>query len=202
MTNPKSYRSAFCTSLTACFVSVSLCLATPQKVSETSPPVQVLITASKTVLHAPDWLELHIEIWNRGKEEIFIGKEINGPFSHLKLNLTGPPQPPSKAQGGTNGAVDCMVPPNETFTNLLLQHWVALPPGNFYGTVIQVGPSGLLSPGKYVLNVTYGSPSFKSAFCMNGISLDPNKITELRYKEWSGHVESNSVSIQVLAPRK
>jgi hypothetical protein len=102
-------------------------------------------------------------------------------------------------------AADCVGDPNESLARVLVEHWISLPPGHFYGTVVHMYSDKfpqLLNRGRYILEGRYIPPAFSTSFCWKGVSLDPEKTKELPYKNCSGQVETNSVSIRVGPPHR
>ena len=172
--------------------------------TETKEQIEVKLAAEKNSVPAGGSLEIQVQIRNVSHETLFIGKNILSfdPVSKLVIHLEGG-KPTSGP--GVGSAVDYVADPNISFANSLVKHWIALPPGHFYGTVMMAGPKmlpQLSTPGHYLLSGHYISGGFNTLLSFDGVKLNPDDAGKLPYKAWRGKVETNSVPIEVLAPNK
>jgi hypothetical protein len=193
-------------SLLSCLTAVLPGIAKSQASNTVQRQVEVRISPKTKAVEAGWPLEVRVEIWNVGHEQLFIEKTIHefGSFrSPLSLHLDlGPPLKPGR---GGMGAGDCADDPKETFASRLERRWIPLPPGHFYGTVVRMDAGffpQLNTPGRWRLRGEYGSKGdMSSSICvLNPIPLDPEQIARLPYKAWQGKEETNTVWIEVLRP--
>jgi hypothetical protein len=170
------------------------------------PAIEVRLIPKKKSIRVGDQLEVRVEIWNVSRQTFFIEKAIHelcGPSSPLSLRLElGPPKKPQVGQGC---ASDCLWRAEDGFARRLVMGWTSLPGGNFYGTVISMSPGEfpqLKTPGRWRLQVSYESAGDLSAevSCLNAAPIPNNKelIDNLPYEAWHGHLDTNTVWIEVL----
>ena len=178
----------------------------PQLPQRGSRRLEVRISPKSRVLRAGQTLELRIEIRNVGNVELFVQKDIYQPCSHSPLSLSldlGPPLKPGSERLGC--AADCIDNPKESFANRLVERWISLPEGHFYGTVVSIDPNlfpELKTPGRWRLRGKYASGGdLTSSICLSPVPLDRQLTDALPYKAWRGQEETNIVWIKVLPSR-
>lgn len=170
-------------------------------------PIEVHVVPSRLMLlplkpgHS---LDVRIEIWNLGKQDLFIGKNIVGAsqVSTMKLYLTGGV---ALAEPGVGVAVDEASSPSQAFASVLSTHWTVLTAGHFYGTVFHMYVNDfpkLGVPGTYRLEARYSSVGFPEDGNINLLRVDPEQSKKLPYKAWEGQIDSNPISIKIVAPHK
>jgi len=168
--------------------------------------IEVRISAKSRVIKAGQPLELRVEIRNVGNAELFIEKDIYQPCSHSPLTLSldlGPPLKPGLERLAC--AADCIDDPKVSFANRLVERWISLPAGHFYGAVVSIDPDffpELKTPGRWRLRGKYSSGGdLTSSICLSPVPLDRHLTDALPYKAWKGQEETNVVWIRVLSPR-
>jgi len=176
--------------------------ATPQ--TQQSEEIEVRIAALKSTVVAGQTLQLRIEIWNVGSQDLFICKNFDVYTPHFcYLTLTF--QPPG-VRSGSGLASDIGFPnPNaDSFVNALVRSWISIPPGHFYGAVVDLNPgfySALATPGHYRIRGTFGSGGLLTPAQFNVLPTYSKEVGELPGKSWAGKVETNVVEIHVV-PKK
>jgi hypothetical protein len=169
--------------------------------------IEVRISAKSKIIRAGQPLELRVEIRNVGGAQLFIEKDIYEPCSHSPLTLSldlGPPLKPGL--GGWGCAADCIDDPKQSFANRLVERWISLPAGHFYGALVSIDPDffpELKTPGRWRLRGKYSSGGdLTSSICLSPVPLDRHLTDALPYRAWKGQEETNVVWIRVLSPRR
>jgi hypothetical protein len=194
--------SAFCLA-----TSVPLAFANFKAQGEPTKQIEVKLTPKSKTVRVGESLEVRVEVWNVGSEELFIEKRIYEPCigSPLSFSLVG--GPPLNLQGlGAGCAADFGGAPRESPTTRLLERWVSLPVGHFYGTVVRLFPDffpQLWRPGQWYLHGTYSSEGdLLSSVALNHVPSIPDQTAMFPYKGWKGEEEANVVQIEVVRPRR
>ena len=174
----------------------------PQIADTVDKQIEVRISPKTNVVRVGSALDVQVEIWNVGREQLFIEKDIYNLCFHSPLSLFLELGPPLKPREGGGCASDCLDDPNKSFTTRFVQRWISVPVGYFYGTTVHMGPDifpQLQTPGRWQLRGTYKSEGdLSSSLCMNQVLLDPEQTGKLPYKGWKGEEGSNVVWIQVV----
>lgn len=168
------------------------------------PEIEVKLSVQKRSIRVGESLEVRVEIWNVGDATIFIKNDIYNPCAPSPLSITLIGRSPLKG-AGFGCASDCFDDPKEDFTKVLVRRWTVLPRGNFYGAIIHLHPDffpQLRTPGRWLLKGQYASDGLSSSACINHIPVDPDKAGNLPYKAWEGRVDTNSVWLDVVRPRR
>lgn len=186
-----------------CFAAGSTGIANPQVPQKASKQIEVKLLPKTKVLHVGEVLEVQVEIWNVGSQEIFIEKTVHQLCADSPLSLTLELGPPLKPRPGHGCAADCADNPKEDFTSRLVERWIPLPAGHFYGAVVRMDPDffpQLETPGRWRLGGKYeSSGDLSHSFCaISPMPLNPEQIAKLPYKGWQGKEEANKVWIEVL----
>ncbi|HYL46649.1 MAG TPA: hypothetical protein VEU52_06460, partial [Candidatus Limnocylindrales bacterium] len=87
----------------------------------------------------------------------------------------------------------------------LTRNWVSIPPNHFYGSIIQLDPRyypELNTPGHYRINGRFVSEGLLSTVNYNTLAKHPEEVAHLPGKSWKGEVETNSITIHVIAEKK
>jgi len=180
--------------------------ASPQGSDESNKQIEVRIFPKTKVLKVGEALELRVEIWNVGGNEFFIEKDIYRPCGRSLLSLYLELGPPVKPQEGWGCSGDCLDDPKASLATRLVQRWISLPPGHFYGTIVHLDPESfpqLQTPGRWRLGGKYRSQDvLSSSLCMNHILLDSEQTDKLPYKAWQGEEATNMVWIEVVRPSR
>lgn len=168
--------------------------------------IEVRISSKSNVVMAGETLEVRVEISNVGRKQVFIEKRIYQECSYSPLSLQLELGPPLQPGPGVGCASDCGDNPKASFTNRVVQRWIPLPVGHFYGTTVRMYPDlfpQLRTPGRWRLRGEYRSDGDMSlSICFFGIPLDPEQTAKLPYKAWKGKVDTNEVWIEVVEPSK
>jgi hypothetical protein len=201
----RNCRNAFLSTLLFCLAAGSAGVANPQTPEKANTQIEVKISPKTRVVNAGEELEVQVEIWNVGTQEVFIEKRVYSLSSHSPLTLRLELGPPLKPGKGFNGAADCADNPKEDFTSRLIGRWIPLPVGHFYGVVVRMDPDSfpqLQTPGRWRLRGDYKSDGdLSSSICViHPTPLDPEEVARLPYKAWQGEEETNTVWINVLRP--
>lgn len=171
--------------------------------------VSVKISANHRRLQPGDSVVLHVEIWNEGTKDVFIFKEIQGPSNALSgfdfsLQYAKQIDRPSMVS-----VADCFCsgrgPDSPPLANPLSIFWIAIPPGHFYGGEATMTPSDferLRIPGRYRVQGKYTSRGFLAQDINNPLLGNADELKQLPYQSWTGAVETNSVWIEVVDPKK
>jgi hypothetical protein len=169
---------------------------------DAEPSVSVRISTDRVQFRLGEDVILHVEIWNEGRENLFINKEISIASNALaKLALIA--YRGQKAIGPMfSVAVDCFCSERSTYPPLaseLPRYWIAVPPQHFYGGVVVMHASdfGLKTPGKYRIQGKYNSRGFFAEDINNPLAHYAEELKALPYQVWIGEVESNSIWINV-----
>lgn len=169
--------------------------------------LEIKISAEKSVVDSGEPVQLRIEIWDIGTQDVLVCKElISGPCD-LRISF----DPPAKVEhAGTAG--DCAPyestahPPSqaEEFANVLVKDWVSIPPKHFYGSTIELDSRNypeLRVPGRYRISGIFSSGGPLNQPCyykMRGFS---KEVAGLPAVSWHGTLETNSVSVRVIGKK-
>src|SRR5271154_7448992 len=135
------YRALFL-ALAFCFgVSVATGFAGTEDQPKPDHQIEVRLRSKTTTVQVGETLEIRVEIRNVGNKELFIEKNVYDACTRSPLSLYLESRPPLKVQGpGMACAADCLDDPTETITNRLLERWISLPVGHFYGAAVRMDP--------------------------------------------------------------
>jgi hypothetical protein len=180
-----------------------LAFGNPQKQDAQSKQIEVRLTPKKESIRAGEALEVRVDIWNVGTNELFIEKGVYEACTHSPLSLYLESRPLLKVEGPEMAcAGDCLDDPTETITNRLVEHWIPLPVGHSYGAIVRMEPDffpQLRTPGSWLLHGTYSSDGdLTKSFCLNPVILNREQIERLPYRGWKGKQNTNIVRIEVL----
>jgi hypothetical protein len=170
--------------------------------------LEVKISPLRSVVGLDRTLQLRIEIWNIGTQDLLVCKDfVLGPCG-LRLSF----DPVAKVKHSVSSA-DC-VPyewiPNasqakaEDFANTLVKDWVSIPPRHFYGATIELDPAAypeLAVVGRYRISGRYSSGGPLQEHCYYKLRAFSKQVAGLPAKSWRGAVDTNSVVIRVTARR-
>ena len=184
-------------------LSLLLPLSRAQSPEGSVPKLEVRISTKQNRIRVGESLTLRAEIPNEGKETVYVGTQLDGPdnaLSRLRLDIFAN----GKIVGGTERSSgdygryrddDSRKPPLATEFS---KYWVALPPGHFYGSDKVLPPSEFEGPGKYSIRGTYTSDGFSKAGDNNPLAGYAVELKLMPYQAWTGEVNTNSVSIEVI----
>ena len=201
----RNCRNAFLSSLLSCLAAGSAGVASPQSPENANKQIQVKVSPKTRVVKAGEALEVQVEIWNVGSQEVFIEKTIHQLCAYSPLLLTLELGPPLKTGQGHGCVADCADNPEEDLTSKLVRRWIPLPAGHFYGAVVRMDPDSfpqLQTPGRWRLGGKYeASGDLSTSICaISRTPLNPEQAAKLPYKGWQGKEETNRVWIEVLPP--
>jgi hypothetical protein len=125
------------------------------------------MSAERTHYQPGEDVRLHVEIWNEGKQDVFIFKNIDAVFSNSLATLNLLLYNGSHATG-PNGVFtsDSFSSERASYPPLakeLPRYWIPLPPRHFYGQEVVMPAlwfSKLSVPGKYRIQGKYRSRGF------------------------------------------
>jgi len=178
----------------------------PQEQAKPGKQLDVKISVAHPKVAINESLQLHVEIWNLGTQDLLVCKELisfTAPC-YLKLDF----QPLAKVTHHQI-AVDCVpyewlkdVPPRkiEDFANILIADWVSVAPNHFYGATIEMKPSyypELGVPGHYRVSGSYASRGALGGPCYHKLRPFSDEVAHLPAEFWQGVAYSNSVDVYV-----
>lgn len=179
-------------------------IAKSQTSKESSPNIEVKLTAEKSVIRPGETLKFKVEIWNVGTDDIIIAQNIDATFGNSTLELFL--EVGSTLQGPNMYAVGDSIPePNPDLAKTFVTNWLTLNKAHYYGTYVYMDPINfpqLRKPGHYRVRAEYYSRGISSVPSWNGGYLKEEDIAKLPFKVWKGTAKSNFVSIQVSAQMK
>ncbi|MGA9730800.1 MAG: hypothetical protein WBQ83_08940 [Candidatus Acidiferrales bacterium] len=178
----------------------------PQEQAEQGKELEVRIALANPVVAANQALRLRVEIWNVGKRDLLLCREIFSFSAPCTLRLDFQPLANVEHEGL---AADCVpyewmphvLPPKaQDFANILIKDWVSIPPNHFSGATIGLDPSmypELRAAGHYRLSATYSSGGLLESYCYYELKPFPKEVANLPAKSWQGVAYSNSVAVYV-----
>ena len=78
--------------------------------------------------------------------------------------------------------------------------WVSIPPNHFYGTTVDLMPSGypeLRLAGNYRITAEFGSGGLLAIYCYDRLTEFASEVAALPAKSWQGGIQSNTVLLRV-----
>jgi hypothetical protein len=200
----RNSRIAFLFSLLSCLTAALPGIAKAQSSDKVSRQIEVRISPRTKVVIVGEALEVRVEVWNVGSEQLFIEKTVHNLCGYSPLSLRLDLGPPLKPGPGEGCASDCADDPRASFTGRVVGRWMPLPVGHFYGTIVHMDADSfpqLQTPGRWRLRGEYTSNGdVSSSVCFFKVSLDPEQIAKLPYKAWQGKEDTNAVWIDVVRP--
>jgi hypothetical protein len=198
-------RNAFLLSLLSCLAAGPAGIANPQASDPANKRLKVKISPKTKIVKVSEALEVQIEIWNVGSQQVFIEKTVYQSCAHSPLSLRLDLGPPLKPGPGHGCAGDCADDPKENFASRFVKRWIPLPAGHFYGTVVRMDPGffpQLQTPGRWRLAGEYASNGDLSAsICVfSQTPRDSEETPKLPYRGWRGKEETNISWIEVVLP--
>lgn len=158
--------------------------------------LQVTISPLKEIITSGDTLKVRVEIWNIGRENLFICRDFRLGPCDLRLSF----EPPAR-EARTAHAADRGFPgETETFANALVRDWISMPPEHFYGAVLELDPASypeLKEPGRYRIRGRYVSGGLLAPAYYNRLLAFRNEVAQLPAKSWQGEVDTNSITVLV-----
>ncbi len=194
----------------AIYVSLSSCLAAagpfraanPQEPNQIDNQIEVRISPATKTVTVGEQLEVRVEIRNIGNQQLLIDKNVFEWCDASPLSLYLELGPPLKPSVGTGCAADCFWKPGESLANRVVESWIPLPVGHFYGATVRMDQSffpQLQTPGRWQLRGRYRSDGASSSSAC--LRWDPEEAAKLPYKAWKGAVDTNVVWIEVVRHR-
>lgn len=169
--------------------------------------LEVKISVEKPVVASGEPIQLRIEIWNIGTQDVLVCKElISGPCD-LRISF----DPPAKVEHAVTTG-DCVPyestthPPLQAveFANALVKDWVSISPKHFYGGMIKLDPRNypeLRVPGRYRIRGAFSSGGLLDQPCYYKLKAFSKEVANLPAMSWRGDVETNSVLVQVIGKK-
>lgn len=172
--------------------------------NDSEPRISVRISAAKSNFGPGEDIPLHVEIWNVGKQDVFIFKDIQAAIynalAYMDLTVYYRTQA-DRPMIAT--ASDCFCSERSSYPPLaseLPKYWVAVPPQHFYGGEVVMRAfwfKKLKAPGRYRIQGKYRSLGFLAENLNNPLLHYADELNKLPYKAWEGEVETNSIWIEV-----
>ncbi len=169
-----------------------------------APRIAVQISAERVRFHPGEDIRLHVELWNEGRRDVFVSKDIETRFSNAlaTIDLTlyhgkEADRPTTVVFSDSFSSERASYPP---LISELPRYWIALPPQHFYGGEVVMSASsfkGLSVPGRYRIQGKYQARGFLAQDINNPLAHYFQELKQLPYEAWVGEVETNSVWIEV-----
>lgn len=165
--------------------------------------LKVKISVEKPVTVSGESLQLRVEIWNMGTQDVMVCKDfVSGPCD-LRISF----DPVAKVEHAISSG-DCapyistaQPPlPAEEFAKALVEDWVSIAPKHFYGGTIELDPKvhpELGVAGRYRISGIFTSGGLLGQPCYYRLKAFGKEVVKLPAESWHGEVETNSVWIQV-----
>jgi hypothetical protein len=168
-----------------------------------TPRIEVKISPLINKIAVDGTLRLRVEIWNVGKQDVFICKKFSGTvFEFCELRFTFDPSSQSK---GSASAGTCLSCGHEDFLPALIRDWVSIPTQHFYGSIVELTPSKypeLTKPGHYTIRGRFSSDGLLGEQYYNSLTRFPKEIAALPATSFQGEVNTNSIEIDVVGGRR
>jgi hypothetical protein len=153
------------------------------------------VTAGKTAV-------IRVEIWNRSNRDIYVCKALGSEPCFLRVNFDPPPKNPPPTMITD---FEPALPYRGTFAEALASTWTKVAPSSEYGENIKLGELSygtLDQPGSYRVTATFGSSGFMSRTGYEDMRGFAKEIAQLSGAAWSGIIDSNEVTLNVVSARK
>jgi hypothetical protein len=167
--------------------------------------LEVRISPLKNVVVSGETLQLRVEMWNVGSDDLFICSDFNlitAQFCTLTLSFEPRGKGPRALSAADVGF------PNEnrkSFVDALVRNWISIPPGHYYGAIVELNPTSypeLSEVGGYRLQGRYISGGLLTPRNYNDLQAYPNEVARLPGKSWHGKVDTNSAVVHVISNKK
>lgn len=169
---------------------------------DSKPKISVRISTKAGHFRLGQDVFVQVEIWNEGKQDLFISKGIEpdcDTLSSLQLNLFK-----GRERVGPHVVTvqDCFYGEPSSYPPLVIElskYWIALPPHHFYGkqVVMHADRFAGLKPGKYRIQGTYQSRGFLIQDISNPVAHYTAELEKLPYPSWAGEVDTNPTWIEL-----
>jgi hypothetical protein len=103
-----------------------------QSASDSTPKIELKLTAEKTSIRAGERLKLKVELWNVGANDVIIAQNIDETFGNSELRLFLETDSLRDSQPVAVG--DGIPQPNPDFEKTFVTNWLTLNRAHFYGT--------------------------------------------------------------------
>jgi len=163
----------------------------------------IRVSATKESVKSGEPLELEVELWNEGFEDVFVCKNferLNFPLCSVSLYL----ESASGRFGPIQSGIAYDYAPSSSATKLsdaVERDWICLRPGHSYGAKITLSPElypQLLKPGAYKVLAEYSSAGLLAAYAGTVVA-DSDGPSKLCGRSWSGKIESRPHNIRILS---
>src|SRR5882757_3383072 len=104
-----------------------------------APKLELRLIAVKPAIQSGDRLQIRVELWNIGTEDVIVAQNLDSTFGNSSLNfiLTGDHSGES-AQSIGDSIPDAKTDPD--FEKTFVKNWLTLNKGHFYGTYVNLDP--------------------------------------------------------------
>ena len=171
------------------------------RIGTRSAGISVHVVQPQHAFGQKDSIPLHVDVSNEDKQTLLVCSnlessefcslvfEARDAAGHQIPTVTGAPA--DRGEGTP-----------EPFPNVLISNWVALAPHYTYGTIIdfryELGVN--LRPGHYKVKAILSSDG-PAALVYDDLRHYPEELAALPFPGWKGKVESNWVSIEIVASK-
>lgn len=153
-------------------------------------------------------IPVELKLINIGETDVFVGRkwdrfDINAKPYGMSVWLA---ESSGKWSVGGTMIVDGIYPTKKEpglFLEILLADWIVLPPGSALTKTIELDTTGDYAPpkpGRYIVKAKYRSSGMDYPKLLNPLALYKDEIRALPYPTWTGVLESNAVSVRLVAP--
>jgi hypothetical protein len=186
------------------------CVAPARPQSEKTPlqptDLEVRLSLSRQVFTSDEPITVKVELSNRSKQSFFVGRNFPSAGNSPSTLDTGLEDEHGNDLGGIAGAADYFgLYPKESFAATLSNGWILLPPGFFYGSVVEVfvpQDKRPLKPGRYRIRAKYSSMGLTKQSEMNLVARSPEEVARLPFPSWAGHIDVEPLWIKIVKPPK
>jgi hypothetical protein len=172
---------------------------------DSEPVISVHISSKDSHVRQGQDVLLQVEIWNEGKQDLFISKEIDDVASNTLATLQVRVYKGTEPVGPFLQVVaDCFCSERSSYPPLSLElpkYWIALPPHHFYGKQVVIHADQLagLKAGRYRIQGTYQSLGFLAQNLNNPLAHYAQELKELPFQSWVGEVHTNPTWIELIS---
>lgn len=168
------------------------------------PKLSLRLSTLNRMIHLGEDLELRMEIWNEGGNDVYVCKQferMGWPLCSTDftiLDSAGQRGPQFNASSHADSRLK--VP----LASALIRDWIALSPHHFCGTTVKLDPTSyplLRVPGDYRVMAEYSSQGLVESY-RGALQFEPGEIERLPAKSWQGQIEAEPITITVLAPNR
>ena len=177
-----------------------ICLMASAQIHRESA-ISIKIRAVKATVLSGVSPDVRVEIANQGDHDLLFSRPFLTQSSKpvdVSFEITdssGAPFPQSI------GAGDCfMKSDSELLPMAVLRRWIDIPAKSSLAFTVKLGPSEFpANPGRYNIVARYKSIGLTEESWTNCVKVTPEEVAKLPFNAFEGKIESNSLTVTVLA---